>query len=78
MTKKTKAIEIPLGDLRLGNRVHLGVKLFAGMSDEEVSLILVEKHNGEYIFDVVYHDLILCQVSAKMQNGSAQEWETWA
>jgi hypothetical protein len=73
-----RGIEVSLDDLKLGNKISLGVKLLAGLSDEEVNLILVEKHNGEYIFDVVYHGLVLCQVATKQQNGSVQEWETWA
>lgn len=65
----------PLSALRLGNKIPLpGTKLFAGMCSEEMSLILVEKHQEEYIFDVVYHGVIVAQVATKE---FAKEWDVW-
>lgn len=72
-----KQPDIDLAGLSLGNRVKLGTNLFRGLCpEEEISLILIEKHNEEFIFDVIYHDLILCQVTAKKADKGVV-WEAW-
>jgi|WetSurSiteA1Bulk_404760.scaffolds.fasta_scaffold51068_2 hypothetical protein len=62
--------------LSLGNELVLPAKIFSGMTDEPVSLILVEVHGNEYIFDLIYFDTMIGQVSAKTGKKGAT-WETF-
>jgi len=64
-----------LTSLKLGNKIHLpGTPLFAGLTQEDMCLILVEKHQEDYVFDVVYHGVVVGQAST---NSVSKEWDVW-